>query len=206
MEIAMKNQTDAKNAFRKAWPHIVDDCRQVLGSELHYQAMIYHCLRHYGKVPIDQIGMNVKMRIDDPVSEYFKHEERTRADGYQGLVEPTPDIVIFKQSIEGDWRRRNYENSLRKMLMAIEVKASERDKGRLQPGEIIPDIEKLAAHREEVIELGASVAPVMLIVDTAPDDNERMTYASLEKVCKHAKGLGIALFYLSPTENLEGKW
>jgi len=66
----MNNQADAKEALMRAWPSIVRECRQVLGSELHYQAMIYHCLRHYGKVPIDQIGMNVKMSINKPKTNY----------------------------------------------------------------------------------------------------------------------------------------
>ena len=49
----------------KAWPAIVDECRAVWGSELHYQAMIYHALRTAGRVPREQLGMNVKIMIPD---------------------------------------------------------------------------------------------------------------------------------------------
>jgi len=202
----MNNQADAKEALMRAWPSIVRECRQVLGSELHYQAMIYHCLRHYGKVPIDQIGMNVKMKINNPVSKFFKDHEGTRAEAYKGMVEPTPDIVIFNQSINGDWRRRNYENSLRNMLIAIEMKASERYEDRLKPKEIIPDIEKVAAIREEVQNIGSRVVPVMLIVDTAPEEKEQMTLKSIEVVKNAARKEGVCLFYLSRKDMWKTGW
>ncbi|MGI9280021.1 MAG: hypothetical protein ACR2PX_10390 [Endozoicomonas sp.] len=63
--------TDAKDALLRAWPMIQEECLQVLGSELHYQAMLYHCLRTAGAVPIDQLGMNVKIWISNPVSSLF---------------------------------------------------------------------------------------------------------------------------------------
>ncbi|WP_321505672.1 hypothetical protein [uncultured Methanoregula sp.] len=127
----MNNQTDAKEILKKSWPYIVRECRQVLGSELHYQAMIYHCLRQTGKVPIDQIGMNVKMWIDHPKTKLFRMYDGEKHPDFQGGFEPIPDVVLFKPSINRDWRRRNHENTLRKMLMTIEVKASERNEGRM---------------------------------------------------------------------------
>lgn len=86
-----------------------------MGSELHYQAVIYHCLRSVGKVHPGQLGMNVKIWISDAVSDLFR-----------GGREPIPDLVIFSPDIAGDFRRRNYANTLRRMLLAAEIKVSER--------------------------------------------------------------------------------
>lgn len=61
-------QADALSALRRAWSPFVAECRSVLGSELHYQALLYHCLRTYGGVPSQQLGMNVKIWITDVVS------------------------------------------------------------------------------------------------------------------------------------------
>ena len=202
----MKNQNEAKGNFLKAWPTIIKECRQVLGSELHYQAMIYHCLRQKGKVPIDQIGMNVKMWIDDPESQVFKERDEEKNVLFQGGYEPIPDIVLFKPTVNGDWRRRNNQNTLRKMLMAIEVKASENKGGRMSVKTISRDIEKLVALRHEVGCLGASFVPVMLIIDTAPTEKERMTSDSLGAVCEHGKSENINLFYFSSDEKREIAW
>ena len=90
---------DARGGLIKAWPKIVKECRRVLGSELHYQAMVYHCLRHYGKVPIDQIGMNVKMWIDDPVSSLFRELDKRKNPYFQGGFEPIPDVALFASGI-----------------------------------------------------------------------------------------------------------
>jgi len=194
----MNNQSEAKAALMKAWPHIIEECCQVLGSELHYQAMIYHCLRQYGKVPVDQIGMNVKMAVANPQSPFFKEQEGKRVLDYQGEFEPIPDIVLFKSTINTDWRRRNNENTLTHMLMAIEIKASEQKNSRLGPGDIEFDINKLDALRFEVRRLGGSVVPVMIVIDTAPKTNERMVPKSLERVQEFAKNKKVEFFYVSP--------
>ena len=47
--------SEALAALTTAWSLIVDECRAVLGGELHYQAVVYHCLRLTG-VPRDQLG------------------------------------------------------------------------------------------------------------------------------------------------------
>lgn len=91
---------------------------EYLWPEPHYQAMIYHCLRGNGNVPKEQIGMNVKMWIDNPISKVFQ------------------DLVQKRPNVDSDWRRRNYKNTLKNMFVAIEVKASEREKSRLRPKEI----------------------------------------------------------------------
>lgn len=64
----METATDAIGRLRRAWPQVVVECRDVLGSELHYQAVVYHCLRDSGSVPRRQIGMNVKQWITLPVT------------------------------------------------------------------------------------------------------------------------------------------
>ena len=194
----------AKKALRDSWSNIKDECLAVLGSELHYQAMIYHSLRTVGNVPLGQLGMNVKMWIDDPVSELFQTLDQRKHQNYQGGFEPIPDIVIFNPSINSDWRRRNRQETLLNMLMAIEVKASERENNRLQPSEIQLDIQKLAAHREEVIARGSDVLPVMLIIDSAPMEKERMTSNALSKSQELADSLGVVFMYTSSTIEICG--
>jgi hypothetical protein len=198
----MENLAEAKIAITEAWPKICTECLAVLGSELHYQAMIYHLLREQGKVPLNQIGMNVKMWIDNPKSELFRQLDKKKHHAYQGGFEPIPDVVIFKPSINGDWRRRNYEKTILNMLIAIEVKASERANSRLQPAEITLDIQKLAAHREEAVSIGAEMFPVMLIIDSAPNENERMTAYALDKSQDLASELEVGFLYASPTHNI----
>lgn len=193
----MQTLSEAKSAIETAWPKIKDECLAVLGSELHYQAMIYHLLRQYGGVPLEQIGMNVKMWIDSPVSPLFQKLDQKKHKDYQGGFEPIPDIVIFKPSIHSDWRRRNNEATLLNMLVAIEVKASERAAKRLSPSEITLDIQKLAAHRDEVKARGAEMYPVMLVIDSAPQENERMTDSALTHSHELANELNVGFLYVS---------
>lgn len=194
----MYNLSEAEQAIKTTWPAIKTECLSILGSELHYQAMIYHLLREHGKVPATQLGMNVKMWITDPVSSLFQKLDKKKHPEYQGGFEPIPDIVIFKPSIRGDWRRRNREATLLNMLVAIEVKASERANGRLQPSEIKLDIQKLAAHREEVEARGGSMLPIMLVIDSAPIEKERMTERALNESQDLAKNLQVGFLYISP--------
>src|SRR5215213_7065074 len=82
---------DALEAFQRAWPSFVVECRSVLGSELHYQALLYHCLRVYGQVPSRQLGMNVKIWITDVTSPRFRMVAEKKRPEYQGGFEPIPD-------------------------------------------------------------------------------------------------------------------
>jgi hypothetical protein len=197
-------QSGALKAPRAAWPKIVEECRQVLGSELHYQAMIYHCLRQHGGVPIRQIGMNVKMYMRRPLTEMFRVLEKARHLDFQGGFEPIPDVVVFKPGIEGDWRRRVFlrgqmiRYTIQQLLMVIEVKASERLDSRLQRNELLHDIRKLASQRKEINYRRGDFLPVMLIVDTAPLPNEQMSKSTLEAVQAFAADNKVLLFYLSP--------
>lgn len=146
--MSMINPRQAAEFLLKAWPSIISECRATLGSELFYQALIYHTLRQAG-VPLTQIGMNVKMQIDEPVSKLFRELDLKKHEDYRGGFEPIPDVALFSPSVSADWRRRNNTVTLSSLLLAIEVKASERANGRLRSGEIIGDVEKLAAHRDE---------------------------------------------------------
>ena len=198
----MQTIQQATAALESAWPEIVNQSRQVLGSELFYQALVYYCLREYGQVPIGQLGMNVKMRISNPVSALFKRLDLRKHQDYQGGFEPIPDVCLFTSHVHADWRRRNRAKTLSSLLLAIEIKASEREKGRLRIGEIKTDIEKLAAHHEEARAKGYSFLPVAMVIDTAPDKDERMTTKSLEEAQAIAAELAVGFMYLSPTTEI----
>ena len=187
----------ALECLYSSWQTIIRECRLVYGGELHYQAMIYYALRTDGAVPLTQIGMNVKQYIENPVSELFKSLDMRKHIDFRGGFETIPDIVIFRAEIGGDWRRRNRSNTLRHMLLAIEIKASERHLGRLRPGEIKSDLKKLSAHRSELRRFGNNTIPVMIIIDTADLENERMTLNAIDE-CKHmARVENIPLLYCS---------
>jgi predicted adenine nucleotide alpha hydrolase (AANH) superfamily ATPase len=196
----MKTQKDVRAALLRAWPTIVDECRQVLGSEQHYQAMVYHCLRKAGRVPIQQLGMNVKMGIYSPKTAYFRRCADKRHEDYQGHCEPIPDVAFFSEKIEGDWRRRQSIQTLRHVLGAIEIKASERKGYHLRPAEIISDIEKLAAHcKERKYRYKRRFFAAVMVLDTAPEEAERMTPAHLKEIRRVAREKKVALFYTSTT-------
>lgn len=185
---------DASTLIRSAWPMIIDECRAVQAGELHYQAIVYHCLRAAG-CPRDQIGMNAKQWIETPVTEAFKSRAISKNAGFQIGFEPIPDIVLFRPAIEGNWQRRNYANTLRQMVCAIEVKASERAKSRLSVAEIRRDIEKFAAHRDEVAHLGGAMMPVMMVIDVALSERERMLLSSVEACHRTAATNGVKWLY-----------
>lgn len=195
--MVLESVSNARDVLAKSWPMIVDECRAVLGGELHYQAVIYHCLRFHG-APKTQLGTNVKQWIDRPVSRLFQALDLRKHVDYQGGFEPVPDVVIFSPTVAGDWRRRNREATLRHMLLAIEVKASERANGRLSRREIVGDLEKLAAHQEEVRHRGGDMHPVMMVIDTAPDPAERMTAWTYSEAKQTAERYGVSFCYLSP--------
>jgi hypothetical protein len=189
----------AARLVERAWPLIVEECRSVLGGEQHYQAMVYYCLRQVG-APLAQVGMNVKQWIANCVSPGFQQRDLRKHPDYRGGFEPIPDVAIFSPGIRRDWRRRNFEATLRHMLMAIEVKASERAQGRLSAREVIDDMEKLAAHKTEVEHLGGGMTVAMMVIDTAPLPRERVTAESRAAIAEAAQGLAVRLYYLSPDE------
>jgi hypothetical protein len=188
-----------RQAFDRAWPLFVAEARSVLGSELHYQAMLYYALRTVG-VPVGQVGMNVKQWIEDPISPLFQRLNARKHQDYRGGFEPIPDLVVFSPSVAGDWRRRRRQETLRAMLLAVELKASERHESRLTGSEIRRDIEKLAAHREEAQYRGCEFHPVAIVVDTAPLTPERMQPARVYECATFARELGVEFRYLSCDE------
>ncbi|OSQ42090.1 hypothetical protein [Thalassospira sp. MCCC 1A01428] len=194
----MATTEDAVALLKRAWDEMVVECREVLGGELHYQAMMYHCLRNAG-TPIRQLGMNVKQWVRLPITPEFLFAQKTKNEAYREGREVIPDIVMFQPSINGDWRRRNYENTLNQMLMAIEIKVSEREKGRLGQTEIFRDINKLTSFRQEINHRGTSVVPIMMVIDTARELRERMVDDSISKCRNHAKDQNVGWFYVSPT-------
>ncbi len=123
-----------------------------------------------------------------------------KAEGFRGGFEPIPDLVIFSAEIAGDFRRRNRANTLRHMLLVAEIKASERFQGRLRSGEIIDDILKLDALREEAQAREADFIPVVIVVDTAPDKIERIRDRALQDARDTAYRHGVCFLYLSPEE------
>ena len=197
----LTNKHDVLTVVDATWPSIVTECRQVLGSEQHYQAMIYHCFRAHGGVPIGQLGMNVRQWIEDPVTPNFQQRDKPKHEAYRGGFETVPDVAFFTSAIQGDWRRRSRLNTLRHIIGAIEIKASERDKARLRPKEIIDDIMKLAAHRQEVSHRGGDMAAIMMVIDTAPDERERMEQTALDQSLAIARSHGVAFCYLSVVDD-----
>jgi hypothetical protein len=153
--------------------------------------------------------MNAKIWIEPVTTEYFINLDKQHAEGYGGGYERIPDVVIFRPEIEGDFRRRNNENTLRQMLLAVEVKASERHLGRLTAREIVDDIKKLDALRTEArhkkdskkdLEKDSDLVPAIVVVDTAPEAREWMTPESRSEAEAAAREQGDCLFYVSPSE------
>jgi len=159
--------------------------------------MVYHAFRTSGMVPINQIGMNVKMRIFNPISTLFNALDSRKHPNFRGGFEPIPDVCLFSPKVRGDWRRRNRMQTLESLLMAIEIKASERANGRLREKELIFDIQKLNAHRQESNNMGHDFIPIMMIIDTAPDSSERITFSTLDQIISHAleHKVGLAYFH-----------
>ena len=154
-------------------------------------------------MPLTQIGMNVKMQIDSPVSQLFKKLDLRKHENFRGGFEPIPDVALFSPSVSADWRRRNFAATLRSMLLAVEIKASERADSRLGPKEVTNDIEKLAAHRDEAIHRETDFYPAMMVIDTAPLLKERMTDYGFDLAFRRAEELGVGFLYLSPNTELE---
>ena len=151
-----------------------------------------------GGCPRGPARANVKIWLEGCTTKYFRARDRQKIPEYRGGFEPIPDVVIFHEDIKGDWTRRNYLETARCLLLAVEVKVSERQGSRLQPGEIIDDIEKLAAFKEELRHRGTKMVPVMLVVDTAREPEGRMTEFSFQEVRDHSRALEVPFFYCGP--------
>lgn len=196
MNIEIETLDQALAALNHAWETLIIECQDVLAGELHYQNMLYHALRTAG-VPHTQLGMNVRQHIGDPVTELYQRYSARKSEGYRRGFECIPDAVIFSNDVNGDWRRRSASWSVKHMLLAIEVKASERHRSRLGLSEIMTDIKKLVAHRQEVAALGnREFLPVMMVIDVAPEAKERMRPEHVEACSALAKGNGVVWLYM----------
>lgn len=141
--MAINSVEYARNSINNSFEQIQTECKSVLGSKLHYQAIIYHCLREFGNVPISQIGMNVKIWIKNPKTPFLIEKMNKKHINFREGQEIIPDITIFTENFKSDFRRRNYKNTLKETIYSLGIKASEREKGRLQLIEIKTDIIKL---------------------------------------------------------------
>ncbi|WP_439879636.1 hypothetical protein ACSX1A_10645 [Pontibacter sp. MBLB2868] len=96
--------------------------------------------------------MNVKTTIPGVQNSFLHQRSLSRHVHYQNAdIEIIPDITVFTREIDHDWRRRNFVNTLKETLYSLEVKASERHKGRLQQKEIETDIRKRVAQQAEPV-------------------------------------------------------
>jgi hypothetical protein len=107
--------------------------------------------------------MDVRLKIRDPQTELFRRKRDRKHEDFRAGPEIIPDVVLFAPEVAGDWRRRRAEESLHHLLLAIEIKASERAGGRLGRGEVLDDIRKLAAFRQELRCLGRDMHPVAIM-------------------------------------------
>lgn len=196
---------EVKQAISNCFDLVVTECRLILAPELHYQAMLYHHLRHTGGIPFNQLGMNVKTTITDVQNPFLLQKSFMRNANYQSAdIEIIPDIMVFTQEINHDWRRRNFANTLKETLYSLEVKASERYKGRLQQKEIETDILKLIAQREETERLfSRRIGVGVFIIDVAPDLGERMRASTLDFLTEVARDHEVDLWYFNQDSQVE---
>lgn len=201
----LENKQKCQDAISKCFGNIIAECRTVLGSELHYQAMIYHLLRQVGEVPLNQLGMNVKTTISNVSSPFLQDRILKKNKNYQSFgIEIIPDISFFRTELNGDWRRRNHVNTFKNTLYALEIKASERHNGRISYKEIETDILKLTAQAEETqSQHRQKIGTGLIIIDTAPKLEERITNNSLTKIIDCSKLHSVDLWYFSQDNQLE---
>ncbi len=201
----IQSPEEVKQTISNCFNLVVTECRLILASELHYQAMLYYHLRHTGGIPFNQLGMNVKTTITNVQNPFLLQKSFLRNTNYQSAdIEIIPDITVFSQEINHDWRRRNFANTLKETLYSLEVKASERHKGRLQQKEVETDILKLVAQREETRRLfNRRIGVGMFIVDVAPDPGERMKAPILEALIELTRQQEVDLWYFNQESQVE---
>ena len=196
--MAINNVEQVRNSINNSFEQIQNECKSVLGSELHYQAIIYHCLRDFGNVPISQIGMNVKIWINNPKTSFLIERMNKKHINFREGQEIIPDITIFTENVKSDFRRRNYKNTLKETIYSLEIKASERENGRLQRNEIKIDIIKLKSQFTETkLKHKKEIGIGIMVIDTAPKESEKMKKDTLDEVTEFAKENGVDFWYCS---------
>ncbi|HIP49160.1 MAG TPA: hypothetical protein EYG92_09385 [Lutibacter sp.] len=109
-----------------------------------------------------------------------------------------PDITIFNENVKSDFRRRNYKNTLKETIYSLEIKASERENGRLQRNEIKIDIIKLKSQFTETkLKHKKEIGIGIMVIDTAPKESEKMKKDTLDEVTEFAKENGVDFWYCS---------
>ncbi len=167
--------------------------------------MIYYHLRQTGQISFNQLGMNVKTTITEVQNDFFHQRILLKNENYQSSgLEIIPDITFFSERINHDWRRRNFENTLKETIYSLEVKASERHKSRLRQLEIQTDIQKLIAQRQETQRLyHKRIGVGMFIIDVAPDPIERMKESALAYIVEFAKLNEVDIWYFNQDSRIE---
>ncbi|WP_242923068.1 hypothetical protein [Pontibacter liquoris] len=201
----IQSPEEVRQAISQCFELVISECRLILASELHYQAMLYHHLRQTGGIPFNQLGMNVKTTIPGVQHPFLHQKSLSRHADYQNAdIEIIPDITVFTRDIDHDWRRRNFISTLKETLYSLEVKASERHKGRLQQKEIETDIRKLVAQREETERIhNRRIGVGMFIIDVAPDPDERMKGATLNYLTEFARQQEVDIWYFNQETQVE---
>ncbi|MEJ8802827.1 hypothetical protein [Pontibacter sp. H249] len=201
----IQSPEEVRQAISKCFALVTSECRLILASELHYQAMLYHHLRQTGGIPFNQLGMNVKTTIPGVQNPFLLQKSLTRNTNYQNAdIEIIPDITVFTREIDHDWRRRNFANTLKETLYSLEVKASERHRGRLRQKEIETDIRKLVAQRAETERIyNRRIGVGMFIVDVAPDPGERMKEVTLKYLIESARQQDVGFWYFNQETQIE---
>ena len=118
----MRTRDEAMAILERAWQRFAPECQTILAGELHYQAMLYHALRAAG-APVAQLGMNVRQQVLEPQTDLYRQKQDHKKEGFRVGPEIVPDVVLFRPEVAGDWRRRRGAETLRHMLVAIEIKA-----------------------------------------------------------------------------------
>jgi len=152
--------------FNEVWEKFYPATRQVFGSELSYQALLYHTILEHTSDPRNvnfrSVALNVKIGIYKPLTHKAREKAKESAEGYQDYFGCIPDLVVFKNGFHGNHKRANGVRNLLWAEMLFELKVNERTvhnentdesrTGRIRPGEIIEDIDKLVILREEAEE------------------------------------------------------
>lgn len=85
----------------------------------------------------------LKFGLKNPKTPFLIEKMNKKHINFREGQEIIPDITIFTENFKSDFRRRNYKNTLKETIYSLGIKASEREKGRLQRNEIKTDIIKL---------------------------------------------------------------
>ena len=137
-----------------------------------------------------------KIYIPNPKTKFLNEKMNRKHKDFRQGQEIIPDITIFSENLKADFRRRNNKNTLKETIYSLEIKASERENSRLQFNEIKKDILKLKAqYLETKYKHNKEIGTGIMIIDTAPKENERMNKMTLDRVKIIAKENNVDIWY-----------